>query len=254
MKQSSTLMVAVLVLAPSVCAADLRARTETGLRKSLAFYEQQQHGGGWASAYSLDLTSRWGEWQRVDKNVITVNHSATTGIGLIFLKASKLLDEPSWENVARNAGDLLIDGQLPGGGFPEELRLTDAGVKAVGGQGVLEDHATDRAIELLLPFDRSRRIMEDARRQTDRRVLSGRRLRRPRIRSDDRLVCLSFLSREGAPRKRRNCPVSISTAEAETQPTQATTMKEHTIRSPMPAICLACLLLAPMATFAEESD
>lgn len=150
MKQSSTLMVAVLVLAPSVCAADLRARVETGLRKSLAFYEQQQHGRGWASAYSLDLTSRWGEWQRVDKNVITVNHSATTGIGLIFLKASKLLDEPSWENVACKAGDLLIDGQLPGGGFPEELRLTDAGVKAVGGQGVLEDHATDRAIELLL--------------------------------------------------------------------------------------------------------
>ncbi len=32
-----------------------RERVETGLRKSLTFYEQQQHGGGWASAYSLDL-------------------------------------------------------------------------------------------------------------------------------------------------------------------------------------------------------
>ena len=88
MKQSSTLMVAVLVLAPSVCAADLRARVETGLRKSLTFYEQQQHGGGWASAYSLDLKQRWGEHLKVDKNVVTVNHSATTGVGLIFIKAA----------------------------------------------------------------------------------------------------------------------------------------------------------------------
>ena len=51
---------------------------------------------------------------------------------------------------ARKAGDLLIAGQLPDGGFTEELRLTEAGVKPVGNQGVLEDHTTDRATELLL--------------------------------------------------------------------------------------------------------
>jgi len=70
----------------NACTADLSARVETELRKTLAFYEQQQHGGGWASAYSLDLNSRWGEWLRVEKNVITVNHDATTGIGLIYLR------------------------------------------------------------------------------------------------------------------------------------------------------------------------
>jgi len=67
------------------CAADLSARVETGLRKSLAFYPQRQHGGGSASAYSLELDSRWGEWLRVEKNVVTVNHDARTGIGLIYL-------------------------------------------------------------------------------------------------------------------------------------------------------------------------
>ena len=132
------------------CAADLSARVETGLRKSLAFYEHQQHGGGWASAYSLDLDSRWGEWLPVEKNVITVNHDATTGIGLIYLRASKVLKEPSYREIARQAGDLLVSGQPKHGGFPEELRLTSEGVEGVGNQGVLEDHATDRATELLL--------------------------------------------------------------------------------------------------------
>jgi hypothetical protein len=98
----------------------------------------------------LDLNSRWGEWLRVEKNVITVNHDATTGIGLIYLKASKVLKEPSYREIARKAGDLLVSGQPKHGGFPEELRLTSEGVEGVGNQGVLEDHATDRAIELLL--------------------------------------------------------------------------------------------------------
>jgi hypothetical protein len=108
-------------------AADRRARVETALRKALAFYEQQQHGGGWASAYALDLDSRWGEWLPVEKNVITVNHDATTGIGLIFLRASELLKEPSYRQISQQAGELLVSGQPKHGGFPEELRLTSEG-------------------------------------------------------------------------------------------------------------------------------
>lgn len=141
---------AVLSIPGTANAETLRVRAESGLRKALTFYEERQHGGGWASAYSLDLRARWGEWLRVEKNVITVNHDATTGIGLVYLRASKVLQEPSYQQIACKAGDLLVAGQLACGGFPEELRLTEDGVEGVGNQGVLEDHATDRAIELLL--------------------------------------------------------------------------------------------------------
>ena len=143
-------IILVFVSFNAVSADDLRRDVEAGLRKSLDFYKQQQHGGGWASAYSMDLKQRWGEHLKVDKNVVTVNHSATTGVGLIFIKAAKVLNDPDLLVHARKAGDLLIAGQLPDGGFTEELRSTEAGVKPVGNQGVLEDHTTDRATELLL--------------------------------------------------------------------------------------------------------
>jgi hypothetical protein len=143
-------VILLLFCGETASAGDLKVEAETGLRKSLTFYKERQHEGGWASAYSLDLKSRWGEWKRVGPEVLTVNHSATTGIGLIFLRASIVLNEPSWLECARKAADLLVAGQLKNGGFPEELRVTNKGVKPIGNQGVLEDHATDRATELLL--------------------------------------------------------------------------------------------------------
>ena len=132
------------------------------LRKALAFYDELQYHGGWASHYSTDLRQRWGEWRPTHPNVVTVEDSGTTGIGIIFLLSSQVLNETRWLHVASKTGDLLVAGQLPNGGFTQELQVTSAGVRGVhqlkpypaeprpAGRGVLENNATDRATELLL--------------------------------------------------------------------------------------------------------
>ena len=138
-----------------------RDRAATGLRTSLKFYAERQYRGGWASHYSVDLTKQWGEWRPTHANVVTISDSGMTGIGLIFVRAAEVLNEPRWLSVACKAGDLLVAGQLPNGGFTQELQITSAGVKGVhqllpypkapraATQGVLENNTTDRAIELL---------------------------------------------------------------------------------------------------------
>jgi len=159
-----------------------REKATTGLRKALSFYEKRQTNGGWASHYAPDLTKRWGEWRPTHPNVVTIQDSGTTGIGLLFVQASHVLKEPRWLDVARETGELLIQGQLPNGGFTQELQITPESVQGVhqllpypetprpDSQGVLENNATDRAIELLLVlFDATgdKKYLDAARKAVD---------------------------------------------------------------------------------------
>jgi hypothetical protein len=175
----------LVLLAPGRTACgdgDPRDDAAAGLQKALEFYAERQYHGGWASHYSLDLTRQWGEWRPTHANVVTINDSGTTGIGLIFLKAAQVLNEPRWLRIACKTGDLLVAGQLPNGGFTQELQITATTVKGVhqlspypkpprpASQGVLENNTTDRAIELLLGlFDATGepRYREAARRAVD---------------------------------------------------------------------------------------
>lgn len=141
---------------------DVQIDVIAALEKSLAFYAERQYKGGWASHYSLDLTRQWGEWRPTHPNVVTINDSGTTGIALIFIKAAQVLEDPQWLEVARKTGDLLVAGQLPHGGYPQELQITPDGINGVhqlkpypeaprsAEEGVLENNTTDRAIALLL--------------------------------------------------------------------------------------------------------
>ena len=183
------ILVSLVILFASIAYGDedLKDRVAIGLQRALEFYEKRQYHGGWASAYSIDLTMQWGEWLPTYVNVVTINDSGTTGIGLIFLKASQVLNEPRWLSIARKAADLLVAGQLPNGGFTQELQITPTDVRGVhqlspypsaprpASRGVLENNTTDRAIELLLGmFDATaeHKYYDAARRAVDFLVLA----------------------------------------------------------------------------------
>ena len=67
------------------------------LHDHLAFWAQRQVRGGWAQAYRLrDSKPHDGERFVSEANVV-LQHECTPRIGLLFLRASRLLDEPSYD-------------------------------------------------------------------------------------------------------------------------------------------------------------
>jgi hypothetical protein len=157
------LFISIILLATLCCGRnDIKYEAEDGLRRALAFYAERQYGGGWATAYSIELNVQWGEWRPVAEDVVAVQPPGTPEVGLIFLKAAEILDDRSYMEIARAAGDLLIAGQQPNGGFSYELQITDSGpipviqTERTGPPrpypvaGSLEDGVTDRPIEFLL--------------------------------------------------------------------------------------------------------
>ncbi|MFH1740597.1 MAG: pectate lyase [bacterium] len=83
--------------------------------------------GGWPMAYSTDLSRRWGEFDPCDEWQITVQPPATPRVGEVYLRAAKVTGNRKYLRIAREAADILMDGQLANGGWWHEIRLDAKG-------------------------------------------------------------------------------------------------------------------------------
>lgn len=156
-------MLSFSLIAMVGCAGDrLEGEIISALEKALTFYEERQTGGGWATRYSTDLQIQWGEWRPVIPEIVTVQPPGTPMVAEVFLRAYQILGREKYLLIARRAGDLLVKGQQPNGGFPYELWLSPDGLRPVKqtirmgppeieeGWGSLEDGATDAPVGFLL--------------------------------------------------------------------------------------------------------
>jgi hypothetical protein len=151
------------------CGGDpLADRCGESAEKALDWYAARQNGGGWATRYSTDLQVQWGEWRPVIPEIVTVQPPGTPVVGEVFLLAHRVLGDEKYLETAKSAGDLLIRGQQPNGGFPYELWLSPDGPRPVKQTvrmgppeirevwGSLEDGVTDAPMGFLLHlFDAS---------------------------------------------------------------------------------------------------
>ncbi len=82
---------------------------------------------GWPMAYSADLTRRWGEYNECDEWQITVQPPATPTVAGVYLRAAQITGNRQYERTAREAADILREGQLANGGWWYEIRLNERG-------------------------------------------------------------------------------------------------------------------------------
>ncbi|MDP8245619.1 MAG: pectate lyase [Candidatus Hinthialibacter antarcticus] len=122
---------------------------ETALRSALNFIAGLQRGGGWAMAWTEDLKYFYGEHRIREHNIITVQPPATPGLGQTFLKASQILKDEKYRQVALAAAQALIEGQLENGGWPHEYYPGDK-----KGTGTFDDDVTQGATRFLLSMYR----------------------------------------------------------------------------------------------------
>ncbi|MFC2076027.1 pectate lyase [candidate division KSB1 bacterium] len=152
-----------LILIIAGCGGDPAAdKIREAARTGLDWYADRQNGGGWATRYSTDLQIQWGEWRPVIPEIVTVQPPGTPVVGEVFLLAHRVLGDEKYLETAKRAGDLLVAGQQPNGGFPYELWLSPDGPRPVKQTvrmgppeirevwGSLEDGVTDAPIGFLL--------------------------------------------------------------------------------------------------------
>jgi len=134
------------------------------LEKALDAFATLRVHGGWPMAYSDDLTKRWGEFDPCDEWQITVQPPATPTVGEVYLRAYLATGERKFLRVAKEAADILREGQLANGGWWYEIRLDAKGpaeyyyLKDRGDHekadlfctATLDDRATQGAIDYLM--------------------------------------------------------------------------------------------------------
>lgn len=136
--------VCLLLHGPSSQASEMEAKD--ALKKFLAAMKDLQRNGGWAMSWASDFSATFGEHRLRPDDVITVQPPATPGIGLIYLRAYEVLGDKEFLSTAIAAGDALLSGQLPEGGFPHEFRPGEQYERS----GTFDDDTTQRATLFLI--------------------------------------------------------------------------------------------------------
>ncbi|HOE10506.1 MAG TPA: pectate lyase [bacterium] len=138
------------------------------LERALDAFATLRVHGGWPMAYSEDLTKRWGEYKECDEWQITVQPPATPSVGEVYLRAHQATGERRFLRIAKEAADILREGQLANGGWWYEIRLDAKGpaeyyyLKDRGNHekadlfctATLDDRTTQGAIDFLMTMAR----------------------------------------------------------------------------------------------------
>lgn len=114
------------------------ADAKTAARKGLDHYASIMQkgkwgkGGGWCGHYSADCKRRGGEGnQDVPDDVILVQPVGTANIATVFLRASKVLNDPKYMEVTRMAAEAILPAQTTHGGWNYEIWLSPSGPKPI---------------------------------------------------------------------------------------------------------------------------
>lgn len=128
---------------------ELVGRAEKALKRSIAFYHSIAIEGGYVYHYSLDLKTRWGEGAPMDDRSIEVQPPGTPAVGVSFLRAYEVLEDPAFLAAARDAGRALILGQNDLGGWDHKIHFDQPKADEVS----FDDNQTQSAIRFLMALD-----------------------------------------------------------------------------------------------------
>jgi len=142
---------------------DLREWSVDTMRKAATFFRSEVAShGGYVYSYSIDLKQRWGEGAAT-ADQIWVQPPGTPTVGMAYLKAYEATVEKFYLDVATDAAEALIYGQLQSGGWTNCIDFDPNGRVALyrNGKGhgknnsSLDDGQTQSAIRLLVLVDKA---------------------------------------------------------------------------------------------------
>ena len=126
----------------------LAAEAMKSLERGIAFYHSIFIEGGYVWYYSLDLEQKWGE-KLTDGRTIEVQPPGTPAVGMSFLRAYRVVDNPKYLKAAEDATDALIRGQNDLGGWEHTIHLNQPNGYDVS----FDDDQTQGAIRLLMALN-----------------------------------------------------------------------------------------------------
>ena len=153
-------------------ASGLRSDARAALRKAVGYYRSKVAvHGGYVYYTSLDLEERWGEG-RAERDEIWVQPPGTPTVGLACLAAYEATGDDFYLNVARDAAEALVYGQLRSGGWTNSVDFSSKGSRAAqyrNGKGggrrnnsTLDDGISQSALRLLMHADRALKFKHEA--------------------------------------------------------------------------------------------
>ena len=145
---------------------DLAEKAECALHLAVDFFRNEvSTQGGYLWRYSEDLATREGEGKATDTQV-WVQPPGTPAVGLALLRAYEATGDPRYLDVAVEACEALVRGQLRSGGWyyriefdPENRKdyayLVDPPRKDGQNTSTLDDNTTQSALRLLMQVDQA---------------------------------------------------------------------------------------------------
>lgn len=163
-----TRLAVVLLLTAGLGAAEpTQDEARDALRRAIAFFHHEVAiEGGYLWRYSADLSKREGEG-KVEREAVWVQPPATPSVGEAYLDAFEATGEASALAAARDAGAVLIRGQLHSGGWQDRVLLDrdERGTQAYRVDGPpgkkarnyssLDDDKTQSALRFLMRLDQA---------------------------------------------------------------------------------------------------
>ena len=162
----SLLLLAILLVSRAPLSAQkspipFEQETLRALKQAVTFFhENAASHGGYVYYYSLDLQERWGEG-KASADTIFVQPPGTPTVGMACLVAHAATRDPLYLDVARQAAEALVNGQLESGGWTQTIhfgpdkRLGKYRKRPGGNWNVssLDDGQTQAALRFLMRTD-----------------------------------------------------------------------------------------------------
>ncbi|MCB0664651.1 MAG: hypothetical protein KDC80_02460 [Saprospiraceae bacterium] len=126
----------------------LISEAKESLTRAIEFYHSINIEGGYVYHYTLDLKEKWGEG-KTDDQTIEVQPPGTPAVGMSFLRAYRVLQNPLFLEAARDAAKALIKGQNTLGGWEHKIYFA----RPLGNRVSFDDNQTQSAISFLMALD-----------------------------------------------------------------------------------------------------
>ena len=122
MSRFQVVFMAILIASPAAFGQTPdRDLVTDSLHRAVTFFRQHASaGGGYVFQLSADLQKREGEG-RVGPLTAWIEPPATPAVGMAYLQAYRLCDDPILLEAAMDTADALIQGQLRSGGWGEKI-------------------------------------------------------------------------------------------------------------------------------------
>ncbi|QDS87254.1 Pectic acid lyase [Rosistilla ulvae] len=142
-----------------------REEAVEAMHRAVAFFrDQASAGGGYVFRWSEDLSLREGEG-KVGDSTAWIEPPATPAVGLAYLNAYRLTDDPILLDAARQTVAALIQGQMVSGGWGEKIefaprdraryayRVDSKDVGKRRNTSTLDDNKTQSSLRFLMQLD-----------------------------------------------------------------------------------------------------